>query len=78
MGSPLKLLRCGECLIHSAVVLKRMRRAQDVPFPPPSPVSLFGRNCADEDDFELPEEIKPFLTDETLENELTAQGIAPW
>ena len=45
---------------------------------PPSPVSLFGRNCADEDDFELPEEIEPFLADETLENELTAQGIAPW
>ena len=46
MGSPLKLLHCGECLIHSAVVLERMRRAQDIPFPPPPPQSLYSAAIA--------------------------------
>ena len=56
-----------------------MRRAQAVPLPPPpSLVSLFSCNCADEDDFELPEEIEPFLADKPLENELTTEGIALW
>ena len=45
---------------------------------PPSPVSLFGRNCADEDDFELLKEIKPFLADKPLENGLTTEAIALW
>ena len=45
---------------------------------PPSPVSLFGRNCTDEDDFELLEEIKLFLADKPLENGLTAEAIALW
>ena len=77
MSSPLKELHHGECLIHTHRS-GQMRRAQAVPLPPPSLVSLFSRNCADEDDFELPEEIEPFLADEPLENELTAEGIALW
>ena len=57
-----------------------MRRAQDVPLGPPVSRShkgtLFCRNGADDDDFELPEEIELFLADEPLENELTAEGVA--
>ena len=40
--------------------------------------TLFCRNGVDDDNFELPEEIEPFLTDEPLENELTTEGIALW
>ena len=59
-----------------------MRRAQGVPLGPPvsrsHKATLFCRNGTDDDNFELPEEIEPFLADEPLENELTAEGIAPW
>ena len=40
--------------------------------------TLFRRIGADDDDFELPEEIEPFLADGPLENELTAEGIVLW
>ena len=39
---------------------------------------IFGPNNADDDDFELLEEIQPFLADRPPENELTAEGIALW
>ncbi|KAL4066266.1 NUC071 domain-containing protein [Scleroderma yunnanense] len=38
---------------------------------------IFGPNDGD-DDFELPEEVEPFLADKPLENELTTDGIALW
>ncbi|KAJ3800917.1 NUC071 domain-containing protein [Lentinula aff. detonsa] len=40
--------------------------------------SIFGPNGAEDDDFELPEEINPFLEDKDFENDLTADGIALW
>ncbi|PPQ67549.1 hypothetical protein CVT26_006850 [Gymnopilus dilepis] len=40
--------------------------------------SIFGPNGADDDDFELPEQVVPFLEDKDLENDLTADGIALW
>ncbi|KAG6850059.1 hypothetical protein H0H93_001609, partial [Arthromyces matolae] len=40
--------------------------------------SIFGPNDADDDEFELPEDVTPFLEDHPLENELTADGIALW
>ena len=39
---------------------------------------IFGPSDADDYDFELPEEVEPFLTDKSLENDLTAEGIALW
>ena len=39
---------------------------------------IFGPNGADDDDFELPEVITPFLSDAEIENEYTADGIALW
>lgn len=40
--------------------------------------SIFGSNGADNDDFELPQDINPFLEDKKLENDLSADGIALW
>ncbi|EEB97601.1 hypothetical protein MPER_03047, partial [Moniliophthora perniciosa FA553] len=40
--------------------------------------TIFGPNGADNDEFELPDEIDPFLQDKDLENDLTADGIALW
>ena len=39
---------------------------------------IFGPSDADDDDFELPEEVEPFLADKPSENDLTAEGIALW
>ncbi|KAG8779467.1 pre-mRNA-splicing factor 8 [Ceratobasidium sp. 428] len=39
---------------------------------------LFGPNGADDDEWELPEEIEPFLRDSPLENDQTADAIALW
>ena len=39
---------------------------------------IFGPSDADDYDFELPEEVEPFLADKSLENDLTAEGIALW
>jgi pre-mRNA-processing factor 8 len=41
-------------------------------------VSIFGLNDADEDEFELPEDVLPFLEDKPIENDLTADAIALW
>jgi pre-mRNA-processing factor 8 len=40
--------------------------------------SIFGLNDTDEDDFKLPEEVEPFLTEKSIENDLTADAIALW
>ena len=40
--------------------------------------SIFGPNDADDDEFELPEDLSPFLEEKPLENDLTADGIALW
>ncbi|KAF8522676.1 NUC069, PrP8 N-terminal domain-containing protein [Gautieria morchelliformis] len=40
--------------------------------------NVFGPNGADDDDFELPHEVTPFLANAELENEHTADGIALW
>jgi pre-mRNA-processing factor 8 len=40
--------------------------------------SIFGPNDADEDEFELPEDVLPFLEDKPIENDLTADSIALW
>jgi pre-mRNA-processing factor 8 len=40
--------------------------------------SIFGPNDADDDEFELPEDLLPFLEDKPLENDLKADGIALW
>jgi pre-mRNA-processing factor 8 len=40
--------------------------------------SIFGPNDNDDDDFELPDEVRSFLNDNPLENDLTADGIALW
>ncbi|KAK7048243.1 NUC071 domain-containing protein [Favolaschia claudopus] len=39
---------------------------------------VFGLNGADDDSFELPDSVEPFLEDKDLENDLTADGIALW
>ena len=39
---------------------------------------IFGPSDADDYDFELPEEVELFLADKSLENDLTAEGIALW
>ena len=39
---------------------------------------VFGPNDEDDDDFELPEEVEPFLEDKELENDNTADAIALW
>ncbi|KAG2116792.1 NUC071 domain-containing protein [Suillus clintonianus] len=39
---------------------------------------LFGPNGAEDNDFELPDVVQPFLEDKPLENDLTADGIALW
>ncbi|EPS92561.1 hypothetical protein FOMPIDRAFT_1033908 [Fomitopsis schrenkii] len=45
-----------------------------------NPISLrdmiFRPNNADDDDFELPDKVKPFLEDKPLESDLTADAIA--
>jgi len=38
--------------------------------------SVFGPNDLDEGDFEVPDEVWPFLDDKPLENNPTADGIA--
>ncbi|KAI5985054.1 NUC071 domain-containing protein [Pisolithus albus] len=47
-----------------------------------NPISLrdviFGPNGADEDDFELPEDVEPFLAEKPLENDMAADGIGLW
>jgi len=40
--------------------------------------ALFGPNGKDDDDFELPEEVEPFLAEQELENSNTADAIALW
>ena len=40
--------------------------------------NIFGPNEADNNDFRLPLDIQPFLSDKDLENDLTADGIALW
>src|SRR6266576_5155780 len=40
--------------------------------------SIFGPNSADNDTFELPVHVVPFLEDKELENDLTADAIALW
>ncbi|KAF7291692.1 Pre-mrna-processing-splicing factor 8 [Mycena chlorophos] len=40
--------------------------------------SIFGPNGADDDEFELPEDVEPFLQEKDLENDLTADAIALW
>jgi len=40
--------------------------------------TIFGPNDADSDDFMLPEGLEPFLRDEPVETDLTADGIALW
>ncbi|KAI0795323.1 NUC071 domain-containing protein [Irpex lacteus] len=40
--------------------------------------SIFGPNGADDDEFELPEEVEPFLEDKPLETDLTADAIGLW
>ncbi|KIM74584.1 hypothetical protein PILCRDRAFT_14351 [Piloderma croceum F 1598] len=40
--------------------------------------SIFGPNDADDDEFELPEDLLPFLEEKPLGNDLTADGIALW
>ncbi|KAF8596751.1 pre-mRNA-processing-splicing factor [Ceratobasidium sp. AG-I] len=39
---------------------------------------LFGPNGADDDEWELPEDVEPFLAESPLENEQTADAIALW
>jgi pre-mRNA-processing factor 8 len=39
---------------------------------------LFGPNGADDDEWELPEDVEPFLADSSLENDQTADAIALW
>jgi pre-mRNA-processing factor 8 len=39
---------------------------------------IFGPNGVDEDNFELPDEVQPFLEDKPLENDVTADVIALW
>lgn len=39
---------------------------------------VFGVNGADDNDFEFPEDVAPFLKHKDLENDLTADGIALW
>ncbi|KAI5988268.1 PROCN domain-containing protein [Pisolithus orientalis] len=39
---------------------------------------IFRPNDADDNDFELPEDIEPFLAEQPLENNLAAEGIALW
>ncbi|KAI5981401.1 NUC069, PrP8 N-terminal domain-containing protein [Pisolithus albus] len=47
-----------------------------------NPISLrdmiFGPNGADEDEFELPEDVEPFLAEKPLENDMAADGIGLW
>jgi pre-mRNA-processing factor 8 len=40
--------------------------------------SIFGPNDADDDEFELLDEVRSFLEDKPLENDLTIDGIALW
>ncbi|KAH9911417.1 uncharacterized protein B0H18DRAFT_1128687, partial [Fomitopsis serialis] len=40
--------------------------------------AIFGPNDAEDDDFELPDEVEPFLEDKPLESDLTADAIALW
>jgi pre-mRNA-processing factor 8 len=40
--------------------------------------AIFGPNDADDDEFQLPDDLSPFLEDKPLENDLTADGIALW
>jgi pre-mRNA-processing factor 8 len=40
--------------------------------------SIFGPNNADDDKFELPEDLSPFLKEKPLKNDLMADGIALW
>lgn len=39
---------------------------------------LFGPNGADDDEWELPDDVQPFLADSPLENDQTADAIALW
>ncbi|KIO09059.1 hypothetical protein M404DRAFT_22271 [Pisolithus tinctorius Marx 270] len=39
---------------------------------------IFGPNDADNNDFELPEDVEPFLVEQPLENDLAAEGITLW
>ncbi|KIN98816.1 hypothetical protein M404DRAFT_30967 [Pisolithus tinctorius Marx 270] len=39
---------------------------------------IFGPNDVDDNDFELPEDVEPFLAEQPLENDLAAEGIALW
>ncbi|KAI5992659.1 hypothetical protein EDD15DRAFT_2196870 [Pisolithus albus] len=39
---------------------------------------IFGPNGADEDKFELPEDVEPFLAKKPLENDMAADGIGLW
>jgi pre-mRNA-processing factor 8 len=38
--------------------------------------AIFGPNDADDDEFQLPDDLSPFLEDKPPENDLTADGIA--
>jgi len=41
--------------------------------------TIFGPNDADDDDFELPDEVEPFLEDsKPLKNDMTADAVALW
>jgi pre-mRNA-processing factor 8 len=40
--------------------------------------AIFGPNGQDDDDFELPEELEPFLDEKPVENDITSDAIALW
>jgi pre-mRNA-processing factor 8 len=40
--------------------------------------AIFGPNGQDDDDFELPEELEPFLDEKSVENDITSDAIALW
>ena len=40
--------------------------------------TIFGPNGQDDDDFELPEELEPFLDEKPVENDITSDAIALW
>ena len=51
--------------------------SKNIPFVPHED-AIFGPNGQDDDDFELPEVLVPFLDDKPLENDITADAIALW
>ncbi|KAJ7703732.1 hypothetical protein B0H17DRAFT_1231617, partial [Mycena rosella] len=63
---------------HEDSIFQEVSRSQIRPTNQGTPLAVFGPNGADEDSFQLPESVEPFLESKDLENELTADGIALW